>query len=67
MRPAEACHRSCRPLEVHRLPFPGELLFVLVNPCFEAPTAAMRAALHPTVPMAAAVTNCTQGGALVSS
>ena len=57
--------RSCEPLDVQQLPFPGELHFVLVNPKFEAPTAQMRAALPKMVPMSASISNCSQGGSLV--
>lgn len=41
--------RSTDPLELLRLPFSGNLFFVLVNPKFEAPTAKMRAALPKEV------------------
>jgi hypothetical protein len=57
--------RSCKPLDLQRLAFPGELWFVLVNPCFEAPTAEMRAVLPGQVAMSAAVHNCIMGGTLV--
>lgn len=57
--------RSCKPLDLQRLAFPGELWFVLVNPCFEAPTAEMRAVLPGQVAMSAAVHNCVMGGTLV--
>ena len=57
--------RSCRPLDMQRLEFPGELWFVLVNPCFQAPTAKMRAVLPAEVPMASAVHNCAMSGTLV--
>ena len=60
-----AC-RSCEPLDIQQLLFPGELHFVLVNPRFEAPTKEMRAALPKLVPMSATVTNCSQGASLVS-
>ena len=43
--------RSCDPLDLQRLPFAGDLWFVLVNPRFEAPTAEMRAVLRKEVPM----------------
>ena len=58
-------HRSCDPLDIQRLSFPGELWFVLVNPVFEAPTAEMRAVLPREVPMAHAIRNCAMGGSLV--
>ena len=57
--------RSCRPLDMQRLAFPGELWFVLVNPVFQAPTAEMRAMLPAEVPMASAVHNCAMSGTLV--
>nr|QKY14839.1 homoserine kinase (KHSE) [Polytomella parva] len=60
------CKRGS-PVELMSLPFSKDnLYFVLVNPKFEAPTAKMRAALKPTVPMASLVNNCQQGGALVA-
>ena len=43
--------RSCDPLDLQRLAFDGDLWFVLVNPCFEAPTAEMRAVLPKEIPM----------------
>ena len=46
---------------------PPPLYFALVNPLFEAPTAAMRAALPQNVPLTAAVANCAAGGALVAA
>ena len=49
--------RSCNPLDIQQLSFPGDLWFVLVNPVFEAPTA--------EVPMASAVHNSAMGGSLV--
>ena len=45
---------------------PAPLWFALVNPVFEAPTAAMRAALPPRVAFADAVHNAGAGGALVA-
>ena len=45
---------------------PAPLWFALVNPVFEAPTAAMRAALPPAVPFSDAVHNAGAGGALVA-
>jgi homoserine kinase len=57
--------RSCDPLDIQRLAFPGDLWFVLVNPVFEAPTAEMRAVLPRQVPMASAIRNCAMGGSLV--
>lgn len=57
--------RSCEPLDIQRLAFPGDLYFVLVNPVFEAPTAEMRAALPKEVAMASAIHNCAMGGSLV--
>ena len=59
------CVRSCKPLDIQKLPFPGELTLVLVNPKFEAPTKAMRAALPKEIPMSSAVHNCSQGASLV--
>lgn len=58
--------RSCDPLDLQRLPFDGDLWFVLVNPLFEAPTAEMRAVLPKQVPMASLVNNCAQGASLVA-
>lgn len=58
--------RSCDPLDLQRLPFTGDLWFVLVNPRFEAPTAEMRAALRKEVPMNEVVNNCAMGGSLVA-
>ena len=58
--------RSCDPLDLQRLPFNGELWFVLVNPKFEAPTAEMRAVLPKQVPMSALVNNCAMGASLVA-
>ena len=58
-------HRSCNPLDIQRLAFPGDLYFVLVNPVFEAPTAEMRAVLPKQVAMTAAIHNCAMGGSLV--
>ena len=57
--------RSCDPLDIQQLTFPGELWFVLVNPVFEAPTAEMRAVLPKQVAMSSAVHNCAMGGSLV--
>ena len=57
--------RSCNPLDIQQLTFPGDLWFVLVNPVFEAPTAEMRAVLPKQVPMSSAVHNCAMGGSLV--
>jgi homoserine kinase len=45
---------------------PAPLWFALVNPVFEAPTAAMRAALPPMVPFKDAVSNAGAGGALIA-
>ena len=59
--------RSLKPLDVRKLPFPGDLYFVLVNPVFEAPTMQMRAALPEMVSMADSIANCSQGGSLVSA
>jgi len=50
-----------------REPVAPSLFFALVNPVFEAPTAEMRAVLPASVPMAAAVSNCAAGGALVAA
>jgi len=50
---------------MQRLAFPGELWFVLVNPCFEAPTAEMRAVLPGQVAMDAVIHNCVMSGTLV--
>lgn len=59
--------RSCEPLDLESLAFPGDdLWFVLVNPLFEAPTAAMRAALRKEVPMGELTRNCAAGASLVS-
>lgn len=49
--PGSRCRRSCDPLDLQRLPFSGDLWFVLVNPRFEAPTAEMRAVLPKEIPM----------------
>ena len=57
--------RSCNPLDIQRLSFPGDLYFVLVNPVFEAPTAEMRAVLPRQVAMTSAIHNCAMGGSLV--
>lgn len=57
--------RSCNPLDIQQLTFPGDLWFVLVNPVFEAPTAEMRAVLPKQVAMSSAVHNCAMGGSLV--
>lgn len=59
-------HRSCSPLDIQQLPFPGKLHLVLVNPKFEAPTKQMRAALPKHVPLSSSVKNCSQGASLVS-
>jgi homoserine kinase len=45
---------------------PAPLWFALVNPVFEAPTAAMRAALPPMVPFKDAVFNAGAGGSLIA-
>ena len=58
--------RSCKPLDLQRLPFAGDLWLVLVNPLFEAPTAEMRAVLPKEVPMAAVINNCAMGASLVA-
>lgn len=58
--------RSCDPLDLQRLPFDGDLWFVLVNPLFEAPTAEMRAVLPKEVPMKSLVNNCAMGASLVA-
>jgi homoserine kinase len=58
--------RSCDPLDLQRLPFDGDLWFVLVNPLFEAPTAEMRAVLPKEVPMKAMINNCAMGASLVA-
>ncbi|KAL6768721.1 hypothetical protein ACKKBF_B15920 [Auxenochlorella protothecoides x Auxenochlorella symbiontica] len=59
--------RSCEPLDLQRLAFPGgDVWFALVNPCFEAPTAEMRAALRSEVPMAELTRNCAAGASLVA-
>ena len=57
--------RSCNPLDIQQLAFPGDLWFVLVNPVFEAPTAEMRAVLPKQVAMSSAIHNCAMGGSLV--
>lgn len=57
--------RSCNPLDIQRLAFPGDLYFILVNPVFEAPTAEMRAVLPKEVAMSSAIRNCAMGGSLV--
>ncbi|KAF8056371.1 hypothetical protein HT031_006370 [Scenedesmus sp. PABB004] len=64
--------RSCDPLELVPLPFAGAnnaapLWFVLVNPCFEAPTKQMRAVLPQEVPFKSMIHNSCQGGALVAA
>ncbi|GMP37240.1 hypothetical protein CsSME_00009016 [Camellia sinensis var. sinensis] len=64
--------RSYDPLEFIQLKFPPnleekDLLFVLVNPEFEAPTKKMRAALPMEIPMRDHVWNCSQAGALVAA
>ncbi|EFN56255.1 hypothetical protein CHLNCDRAFT_22496 [Chlorella variabilis] len=58
--------RSCDPLDLQRLPFAGDLWFVLVNPRFEAPTSEMRAVLPKEIPMKQVVNNCAMGGSLVA-
>ncbi|GAB4817259.1 hypothetical protein N2152v2_004305 [Parachlorella kessleri] len=58
--------RSCDPLDLQRLAFDGDLWFVLVNPCFEAPTAEMRAVLPKEIPMKQVINNCSMGGSLVA-
>lgn len=58
--------RSCDPLDLQRLPFAGDLWFVLVNPRFEAPTAEMRAVLPKEIPMKQVINNCAMGGSLVA-
>lgn len=58
--------RSCDPLDIQRLPFDGDLWFVLVNPRFEAPTAEMRAVLPKEIPMKQVINNCAMGGSLVA-
>ena len=58
--------RSLEPLDLKRLPFDGDLWFVLVNPKFEAPTAEMRAVLPKLVPMKSLVNNCAMGASLVA-
>ena len=63
-RVQEPC-RSCNPLDIQQLTFPGDLWFVLVNPVFEAPTAEMRAVLPKQVAMSSAIHNCAMGGSLV--
>ncbi len=57
--------RSCNPLDIQQLTFPGDLWFVMVNPVYEAPTAEMRAVLPKQVAMSSAVHNCAMGGSLV--
>jgi len=57
--------RSCNPLDIQQLSFPGDLWFVLVNPVFEAPTAEMRAVLPKQIAMSSAIHNCAMGGSLV--
>ncbi|CAI9109723.1 OLC1v1009597C1 [Oldenlandia corymbosa var. corymbosa] len=61
--------RSYDPLDLIplKLPLDANLVFVLVNPEFEAPTKKMRKALSPEVPMSHHVWNCSQAGALVAS
>lgn len=59
--------RSCNPLEVHRLDFPGEMHFALVTPKFESPTAQMRAVLPDEVALLRSVNNSTMSGALVAA
>ncbi|KAI5665227.1 hypothetical protein M9H77_24550 [Catharanthus roseus] len=61
--------RSYDPLELIPLKFPQEkdLLFVLVNPEFEAPTKKMRAALPAEITMSHHIWNSSQAGALVAS
>ena len=59
--------RSCNPLDIQQLSFPGDLWFVLVNPVFEAPTAEMRAVLPKQIAMSSAIHNCAMGGSLVFS
>lgn len=58
--------RSCDPLDLQRIPFDGDLWFVLVNPKFEAPTAEMRAVLPKEVPMKSLVNNCAMGASLIA-
>lgn len=53
--------RSCDPLDLQRLPFAGDLWFVLVNPRFEAPTAEMRAVLPKEIPMKQVGVVCFEG------
>ncbi|KAJ4964154.1 hypothetical protein NE237_024093 [Protea cynaroides] len=61
--------RSYQPLHIMPLKFPAEkeLLFVLVNPEFEAPTKKMRAVLPTEIGMKHHLWNCSQAGALVAS
>lgn len=61
--------RSYDPLELIQLPFPldKELLFVLVNPEFEAPTKKMRAVLPAEISFKNHIWNSSQAGALVAS
>ena len=63
-------HRSMDPLQLQHIPILPEearaMLFVLVTPLFEAPTAEMRAALPADVPLRDAVHNCSQGAALMA-
>lgn len=61
--------RSYEPLELIQLAFPleKELLFVLVNPEFEAPTKKMRAVLPTEISMKNHIWNSSQAGALVAS
>ena len=58
--------RSCDPLDLQRLPFNGDLWFVIVNPLFEAPTAKMRAVLPKEIPMKSFIHNCAMGASLVA-
>lgn len=62
--------RSCvrgQPLDLQALRYSGDdLMFVLVNPKFEAPTAEMRAVLPKQVPTAQVVNNCSMGATLVA-
>lgn len=66
-RPGQRACRSAKPLNILRLPFTGELYFVLVNPAFEAPTREMRAALPAKVPFSSMISNSVAGGSLVRS
>ncbi|KAI8026052.1 Homoserine kinase [Camellia lanceoleosa] len=64
--------RSYDPLELIQLKFPPnleekDLLFVLVNPEFEAPTKKMLVALPMEIPMRDHVWNCSQAGPLVAA